>query len=238
MSNNWFTFKHFTIRQDKTAMKVGTDGVLLGAWANVSDCRKILDIGTGTGLIALMLAQRCDAKVDAIEIVPDAASQATENVIQSPWMGRINVIEDSFQNFSATAAVKYDLIVCNPPFFSDSLKAKTNSRSLARHDDQLNPNDLLAPVADLLNPMGHFCLILPAEKEAGIIVLATERGLFPSEILRVRPIPGKDFKRVLIDFSFSEKEPKQSEMMIETGLRHQYSKEYLDLTRDYYLDKC
>jgi len=236
MSNNWFKFKQFIIRQDKTAMKVGTDGVMLGAWAEASGCKRILDVGTGTGLIALMLAQRSDAFIDALEINPEAALQAGENVEESPWAGRISVTCVSFQDFCQTAQFPYDLMVCNPPFFSDSLKAKTSSRSLARHNDSLAMDELISGAKSLLNPNGHFCLILPADKEVEMIALAAAYHLFPAKILRIRPIPRKEVKRVLLDFSFFEQEAKESEMIIETGGRHKYSKEYKNLTSEYYLD--
>lgn len=215
-------------------MKVGTDGVLLGAWIPVSGAQRILDIGTGTGLLALMLAQRCDAEIDAIEIDDEAASQASENVLESEWSGRIKVIQTSFQDYCRISEVKYDLLVCNPPFFSKSLKAKTESRSLARHNDQLSPYALISGAIKLLNPNGHLCLILPAGDESLFISLAKEHGLFPSKILRIRPDSGKPFKRILIDFIFSECLPQEAEMTIETGQRHNYSEEYINLTRDFY----
>jgi tRNA1Val (adenine37-N6)-methyltransferase len=223
------------IRQEKTAMKVGTDGVLLGAWASVPKSGRVLDIGTGTGLIALMIAQRSDALIQAIEINPDAAKQASENAAESPWAGRIEVICIPFQEFCKLESAKYDLIVCNPPFFSNSLKAKTHSRSLARHSDQLELRDLVSGVGNLLSPNGHFCVILPAEMESEMIILLSDIKLFPERIIRIRPLPGKEFKRVLMDFSFSPHQLSEAEMTIESGTRHQYTREYLDLTREYYL---
>jgi tRNA1Val (adenine37-N6)-methyltransferase len=233
--NNWFQFKKFIIRQDKTAMKVGTDGVLLGAWVTVPGSGRVLDIGTGTGLIALMIAQRSGASIEAIEINPDAAQQASENIAESPWAERIKVICISFQEFCKLTLTKYDLIVCNPPFFSNSLKAKTHSRSLARHNDHLELTELVSGVQNLLNPTGHFCVILPAEKESEMTGLIKDNKIFPAKILRIRPVPAKDFKRVLMDFSFSPQQLSEAEMTIESGTRHQYSQEYCDLTGEYYL---
>ncbi len=235
MANSGFRFKKFTIRQDQTAMKVGTDGVLLGAWADITGCRRILDVGTGTGLISLMLAQRTEAFIDAIEIDPEAAEQATQNVADSPWPDKINVICSSFQNFYNKPLSKYDLVVCNPPFFSNSLKAKSLTRTLAKHNDTLELGELLKGTINLLNSSGHLSIILPAESEHGMIALSKKNHLFLAKILRIRPIPGKSFKRILMDFSLSDQGLIEREMNIETGPRHQYSKEYLDLTRDYYL---
>ncbi len=217
-------------------MKVGTDGVLLGAWTPVSGAHRILDIGTGTGLLALMLAQRCDAEIDAIEIDAEAASQASENVLESGWSARIKVIQTSFQDYCRISEVKYDLLVCNPPFFSKSLKANTEPRSLARHNDQLGPSELFAGAIKLLNPNGHLCIILPAGDGSLVITLAKEHGLFPSKILRIKPDSGKPFKRILIDFTFSDCLPQEAEMTIETGQRHIYSEEYINLTGSYYFN--
>jgi tRNA1Val (adenine37-N6)-methyltransferase len=235
MSNSWFQFKKFIIRQDKTAMKVGTDGVLLGSWVNVEGCLKILDVGTGTGLLALMLAQRSAASIDAIEIDSEAAKQAAGNAAESPWAGRVKVIHTSFQDFCNDASPRYDLIVCNPPFFSDSLKAKTHSRRLARHSDQLELEELISGTQKLLIPRGRLCVILPADKESEMIKISKEYHLFPGKILRIRPVPGKEFRRVLIDFSFTYQAISETEMVIEIGPRHHYSREYIDLTREYYL---
>jgi len=140
MPNTWFRFKQFTIEQEHAAMKVGTDGVLLGAWASAPGAgSRVLDIGTGTGLIALMMAQRTkDAAVDALEIDPSSASQAKENFQNSPWKKRLRCFPSSFQDFSSQCRKQYDLIVCNPPFFSGSKKTASKSKNLARHDDSLS----------------------------------------------------------------------------------------------------
>ena len=154
MSNNYFSFRQFTIHQDQCAMKVGTDGVLLGAWVNVENAQRILDVGTGTGLIALMCAQRSESVIDAVEVDRAASEQAAVNCSASPWKDRITVVHDSFQHFAESTAYRYDLIVSNPPFFKNSLKPKGLARSLARHDDRLSYESLLYYTVKILEPGG------------------------------------------------------------------------------------
>ena len=155
MSNPFFQFKQFTIRHDKCAMKVGTDGVLLGAWAGTESCNRILDIGTGTGLIALMLAQRSKAAIDAIDIEADACLQAQENAESSLFAGRINVFHSDLVDFAQASTHLYGLIVSNPPYFVDSLKCPNLQRNTARHTDTLTLEDLLQYSRKLLAPQGR-----------------------------------------------------------------------------------
>jgi tRNA1Val (adenine37-N6)-methyltransferase len=235
MSNTYFKFKQFTISQGDTAMKVGTDGVLLGAWADVTGAERILDIGTGTGLIALMLAQRSQAMIDAIEINAQAARQAGENFKNSPWSERINIFHTSFQEFQIHDKINYDLIICNPPYFINSLKAPDAIRSLARHDDMLSRHDLIKGVSNLLSKNGIFSIIVPYTGSDVLIVLASEYRLYPQKILKIKPVPGKEINRIILEFGKSTGQLLESEMIIETGKRHQYSSEYINLTRDFYL---
>lgn len=216
-------------------MKVGTDGVLLGAWVNVSGASGILDIGTGTGLISLMLAQRSNALIDAVEIDTPSAGQASENVANSVWSDRIRIFNTSFRDFYHSSENSYDLIISNPPFFSRSLKAPDPARSTARHDDGLSRADLFKGVAKMLAKNGVFALILPYNINIETISLAKENNLFPARILKVKPSPGKNYHRVLLEFSAVNSEPAEEEMTIETGTRHQYSEEYTRLTKDFYL---
>jgi tRNA1(Val) A37 N6-methylase TrmN6 len=161
--NNWFRFKQFTIRQEGAAMKVGTDGVLLGAWATVPvPGSRVLDVGSGTGLIALMLAQRTlDVHVDALEIDPSSAEQALENFQASPWADRIACFQTSLQDYTPVSKFKYELIICNPPFFTSSLKTSSREKNLARHDDSLSLEDLLSCSTSLLTPTGTLSLVQP-----------------------------------------------------------------------------
>ena len=237
MANTWFKFKQFTIQQDKSAMKVGTDGVLLGAWTDTEGTKNILDIGTGTGLLALMLAQRSSAIIDGVEIDISASAQALDNIKKSPWFDRIRIFNLSFQEFINTSKGDYDLIVSNPPYFIRSLKTPSSSRNLARHDDKLSKNDLLGGVSKLLAPEGTFAVILPFDISGGLIDLASEYGLYPKRIMKVRPAAGKMFNRTLLEVTRYHGKVSETELTIETGGRKHYSDEYLRLTHEYYLDQ-
>jgi tRNA1Val (adenine37-N6)-methyltransferase len=163
MSNTWFRFKQFTIQQERAAMKVGTDGVLLGAWASVPlPGGRVLDVGTGTGLIALMIAQRTvNVEVDALEIDPSSALQAKENFRNSPWRERLSCMHVSFQDYAARCKTQYDLLICNPPFFSASSKTPSSEKNLARHDDSLGLDDLFKGAVGLMKKNSLISLILP-----------------------------------------------------------------------------
>ncbi len=165
MSNPFFQFKQFTIRHDKCAMKVGTDGVPLGAWAGIESCNRILDIGTGTGLTAMMLAQRSKAVIDAIDIDAEACLQAQENAESSPFAERIKIQHSALSDFAQTDTGLYDLIVSNPPYFVDSLKCPDQKRNTARHTDTLTLEDLLQDSRKLLAPQGRIALILPYDQK-------------------------------------------------------------------------
>ena len=237
MPNTWFRFKQFTIEQEHAAMKVGTDGVLLGAWASVPEPgSRVLDIGTGTGLIALMIAQRSkDARVDALELDPSSASQAKENFLSSPWKDRISCIHSSFQEYSSQCKSLYDLIICNPPFFSASSKTPSKEKNLARHDDSLSMDDILKGSLALMQKKSIISLILPAQKETQALDLIKEHHLHCNRLTRVIPAPGKATKRILMEFSFIQAKRIEDELAIETGLRHIYSDKFKNLIDEFYL---
>lgn len=237
MPNPYFRFKQFTVYQDKCAMKVGTDGVLLGAWADCKNAIQILDVGTGTGLIAMMLAQRSFARVHAVEIDAAAAKQAEENIRESPWKNRIAVFPIPFQDIESTGASQYDLIVSNPPYFNNSLKPPHESRGVARHTDTLPFADLINGSKRILNPKGKLAVILPVVEGEQFIILAEKAGLFCQQKTIVIPRPGAEPKRLLISFGLEATPCITSELLIETGIRHAYSEEYIELTKDFYLDK-
>lgn len=232
MANHYFEFKQFKVWQDKCAMKVGTDGVLLGAWADIDSAGRILDVGTGTGLVALMLAQRSPAEVVAVEIDEPAACQAKENIQSSPWYNRIEVVRVDFREYQSEE--RFDVIVCNPPYFVDSLLPPDTSRTIARHNQGLTYAELLSQVAVLLNPKGHFSLIIPTDVVDSVINIAGKVGLFPFKRVNVVTAPGKIPKRTLLSFRFTQEVCLAETLLIEKR-RHCYSDEYIALTKDFYL---
>nr|WP_129735320.1 tRNA1(Val) (adenine(37)-N6)-methyltransferase [Parabacteroides goldsteinii] len=236
MANPYFRFKKFTIYHDKCAMKVGTDAVLLGAWTEITQCKSILDIGTGTGIIALMLAQRSSAEIDAIDIDKDAYIQATENVIASPFAERIKVIHSSCTDFVMSNPLKkYDLIVSNPPYFINSLKCPDNKRTVARHTDTLRLPDLIREVRTLLSPTGRIALVLPHEQLDEVRELASINHLYIYRQTDVIPVPGAQPKRLLIELSATEENITKRDILIIEEARHQYTPEYIALTKEFYL---
>jgi tRNA1Val (adenine37-N6)-methyltransferase len=235
MSNSYFKFKQFTVNQEYCAMKVGIDGVLIGAWAPLENAKNILDIGTGTGLIALMLAQRSEALITAIDIDSAAFKQATENVNQSAWKSRIDVQHIGLQQFSANSVANYDLIVSNPPYFIDSLKAGTVNRTRARHTDSLTHQELIQHGKTLLNKTGRMCIILPVNEGFKCIEMAKSEGLFCSKLVSVYPKPTAIAKRLLIEFSKTVCTQEDSELTVESEQRHHYSPDFTELAKDFYL---
>ncbi|MDZ4664601.1 MAG: methyltransferase [Bacteroidota bacterium] len=236
MSNEVFEFKKFSIRQNKCAMKVGTDGVLLGAWVGVGDCKRVLDIGTGTGMIALMLAQKTPAYITALEINQSSFEQATENVRQSTYKNQINVVNTAFQEYWKASKEKFDLIVSNPPYFVDSLKSNDTTRSTARHADALPFNELIEGVNEILSEGGKFCVILPKKEAEFFCKLAEQKNLYLSKLLRVRNSPDKEEdKRHIMQFEFGKHHFTETSLYIRTGQPLEYSPEYKQLTTDYYI---
>ena len=236
MSSLPFKFKQFTVNQDKCAMKIGTDGVLLGAWTSViNQPFSILDIGAGTGIIALMLAQRSFAElIDAIEIDDDAYEQCVENFENSSWNDRLFCYHASLKEFVDEIDIKYDLIVSNPPFYSDDVKSENEQRDLARFQDALPFEHLIESISKLLSETGTFSIIIPFKEEDHIINLASKVNLFPNRILHVKGNTSSEIKRSLMQFSFAKNEIKIDELIIETA-RHQYTPDYINLTKDFYL---
>lgn len=237
MRRGGFTFKQFHIDHSRCAMKVGTDGTLLGAWAALPPhAKKILDIGTGSGLIAIMAAQRHPtAKITAIDIDKDCVMQATENAVASPWAERIEVIESLLQEYSPEE--KFDVIISNPPYFADSMHSPDKQRTTARHTASLSFKELTEGVLRLLADDGLFAVILPtAESE---LLLSASRGrLFTWRRCEVWSTPESGARRIMLEL---KREPpkdlaQKEKIIIEQGGRHVYSEEYKALTADFYLN--
>lgn len=255
MSNEYFDFKQFSIKQDRCAMKVGTDGVLLGAFVPVpasflASSRgaqpkkvRVLDIGTGTGLIALMIAQRLaekgiDFQIDALEIDLDAAQQAEENVADSPWGKTIHVIPQSLHNYSQELeSSDYDLIVSNPPFYNATLKPEDEARATARHKDALPLTEITQFAQGHLTPQGQLHLIYPMSYDTEVLTAATLSSLHPITFCDVVTKKGKPCKRRMATFALPTHPQKGLERQLLTirNEENEYSEEYLALVKDYYL---
>ena len=237
MSNSHFNFKKFSVQQELCSMKVGTDGVLLGAWTNTEKTSRILDIGTGTGLIALMLAQRSNANIVAVDAEENACIQGTINFNASPWKERLTLIHSKIQDYQTEE--KFDLIVSNPPYFTGYYSSDDLSRDIARSADMLLPyEELIAAAKRLLKEEGRLSLILPADQQEKISSIAKQNGFILSRCTIVKTKIGKDPKRVLLEWANSVKEVEllSDELIIQADDNGRvYTPEYINLTKDFYL---
>ena len=223
-------------------MKVGTDAVLLGAWTTIEQQPfSILDIGSGTGILALMMAQRSNAElIDAIEFDDDAFEQCVDNFEDSPWKDRLYCYHATLEEFTEEIEDKYDLIICNPPFYTESYKTKNIPRDFARFEDSMPFTHLLKSASILLNNNGILSVIIPYKSEKFFIEIALRNNLFPEKILHTKGTPTSEIKRSLIRFKkTTTKQPLNNEiptntLIIETE-RHQYTQDYINLTKDFYL---
>ena len=231
--NNFFQFKQFRVFQEKSGMKVGVDGVLLGAWANLERARQILDVGTGTGLLALMAAQRSGATIDAVELEPEAAAEAYSNFQSSEWLWRFQLSVGAFQNFQTHK--KYDHIISNPPFFDNSQKSADVKRAQARHADSLSLKELLEKSKEYLDENGKISLILPADKEMRLLELSQLLNLKLTRITRVASDETKKIHRLLVELSLTDAPLEDSTFFIRDAATGNYSTGYRELTTDFYL---
>jgi len=236
MSNSHFQFKQFKINQNNTAMKVGVDAVLLGAWANPAGAAKILDIGSGTGVLSLMMAQKSGERILGLEIDQNAYSQSLENVKLSDWAARIEIVNKSFQDFISECNDEFDYIICNPPYFNSTLISPNEKRTLARHDQSLSLFELFYGVSALLSHSGHFAMIYPYPRKEEVLTEAQKTKLFPIKMLDIRGNEKKLPNRFAVEFCKSASECELSELMIRNSASNEYTDEYKDLTRDFYLN--
>ena len=237
MPNDYFQFKKFLVKQDKAAFKVGTDSVMLGSWTDISNVESVLDIGTGTGLLSLMMAQRSNASVCGIEIDEASYMQAFENARESAWPERIEISHASLQEFIKQNRPGFDLIICNPPYFKGSMKSGDHSKDVARHDISLSLKKLIEGVTALLGAKGKFCLVLPSDSTEDFIESCRASGLFLIRVLVVIPTDSMPPKRHLLEFRRTPARLIESdEITIERSERHDYTDEYMKLTRDFYLN--
>ncbi len=231
-----FQFKEFSIDQDRCAMKIGTDGVLLGAWTSVQDAYSILDIGAGTGILALMLAQRSDAgQIDALEIDEDAYEQCVDNFENSSWANRLFCYHAALDEFvEEMEDEKYDLIISNPPFYTEDYKSGDTARNIARFADSLPFEELINFASELLSDEGSFAVIIPYSEEEYFLKLSEKVNLFPNRITRVRGTENTPLKRSLLQLSFTEKPFSSNELILEVS-RHEYTQDYQKMVAPFYL---
>ena len=235
-SRRKFQFKKFTIHDDKCALKLGTDAVLLGAWTSVkNNCTK-LDIGTGCGILAMMLAQRSTGRIDAIDIHLPSIRQAGENFKNSLWNSQLKEIYISLQEFSASTVEKYGLIISNPPYFENDLKSPDELKNISRHNDHLTFEELNAGVNKLLEPNGIFSLILPHAASSQFEFAANLQRLYCHHETIVFPKPDKKPNRVLLEYRKEPVEKKKTSSLTIRHIDNSYTKEYIELTQNFYLN--
>lgn len=239
MPNQYFQFKEFTVNQDACAMKVCTDSCLFGAWVagmltqEQPSVQQILDIGTGTGLLAMMLAQQIPATIDAIEIDEAAAQQAAANFSATPWSSRLRVTQSSIQEFAATTDRRYDFIIINPPFFENDLESGQENRNLALHSKALKLTELIEAIQQLLSPEGHFAILLPFSRCAYFKTAAEKAGFYPSRELRVKQTTVHDFFRSILLFGRQKRDIVPEDLAIKDGT--EYTSGFRELLAPYYL---
>lgn len=230
-----FRFKQFAVEDSISSMKVGTDAVILGAWTNASGHTRILEIGTGCGVISLMLAQKTEAIIDAIDIDQGSAEQAGDNFSKSPWSGRLNSHCISLEDFCGISRNMYDLIVCNPPYFTDSLKPGTLRKTRSRHTVSLSPGQLYQFASRLSEPYGLMYCIVPVSEEHLHMKEAASNGYFCLEKLNVKATEQKEPYIVGLKFGKSGEVPLFEHSLVIKDANNRYTDDYIILTKDFYL---
>jgi tRNA1Val (adenine37-N6)-methyltransferase len=229
-----FRFKQFIVDDDRSTMRIGTDAILLGAWADPRTAKSILEIGTGCGVISLMLSQRSNARIDAIDVDEESIKQAESNFQKSPWSKNLHQQCITLQNFSLATDQKYDMIVTNPPFFIDSLPSPDARKNRARHTSFLSRQELITGVKHLLNPGGIFWIILPLEDSRKLITLAETAGMYIRKQMKVKPKPGKKINRILSGFGFQPDAAPFCDELVIRNEDNSFTKEYVTFTEPYY----
>jgi len=237
MANTWFQFKQFKINQDKTAMKVGVDSVLLGATAIFNNPKIVLDIGAGTGLLSFMAEHRTNAKIVAVEIELNAFNQCIENIILNKKENKIEVYNISIQDFAKNKTEYFDHIICNPPYFENSYLSEINVKNIARHTNELSYNELILSVYKLLTKNGIFSVILPFEKYENFVKLALDNKLFCFRELIIFPKENKKANRIILEFSKQKKGLISEKIFVRNNFNNKYTTQYKELTEDFYLKK-
>ena len=231
-----FYFKQFKVEDGNSTMKVGTDAVLLGAVAEVEAADSILEIGTGCGVIALMLAQRSQARIDAIEIDEESVKQARENAANSPWNDRINIVHSSLQDFVKKSAKKYSLVISNPPFFSRSLKSPDEKRNITRHNDSLSFNELMDCSSQIMMPGASLWVILPIKEHEEFVEIAANIGFFNHYKMMITSREGKEYQRVILQYKNAPAEKVLDQNLVLKNADQSFTKDYIKLTREFYID--
>ena len=236
MDSRPFFFKKFALFHHRSTMKIGTDAILLSRWVEVSDKDEVLDIGTGCGLIPLMLAQKGVKSADAVEIDSDSCDEAAQNFSNSAWKNKLQAINEDVREYVGHCDKKYDLIVSNPPFFFGGNIPEKAKKGLARHTNTLSYNDLLLSVRRLLKPDGRFALVLPERESRTFLKNAENQGFYLQKEMKIVPIEGKEPNRINMQFVVNQVDKVESEVFILRHPDHSFTKEYKDFLKDYYLD--
>lgn len=229
-----FRFKYFEVEDENSTLRVNTDAMLLGSWAEPGNARSILDIGTGCGILALMMAQKSNALIHAIDIDPASVEQARQNFLKSPWGDRITPRLISLQELASSVKNSYDYILSNPPFFYRSLRSPSERKNRTKHQTEMSRSNLLDGVSKLLEKNTKFSLILPASFENGFKADASAYGLYPFRSLKISSIEDHPPKRVLLEFSTRNASPETCGSMFILDKNHTYSESYLQLTSEFH----
>ena len=236
MDQRPFFFKRFALFHHRSTMKIGTDAILLGRWVEVNGDDEVLDIGTGCGLLPLMLAQKGIKSADAVEIDHDSYEEAAQNFSNSAWKSRLFAINDDIKHYAELCTKKYDLVVSNPPFFFGDNIPEKEKKGLARHTNTLSYNDLLVSVKKLLKPDGRFALVLPARESLTFLKDAENQGFFLKKEMKIVPIEGKEPNRINMQLVVNQVDKVESETFVLRHPDHSFTKEYKEFLKDYYLD--